>query len=71
MGGICSTYSRGGKCIHNFGWKTWREEITQSEDLGVDEKIILDRILRETGCESVDWVHLAQDRDQWRAVVNR
>jgi hypothetical protein len=26
--------------------------------------------LRETGCEVVDWIHLAQDRDQWRAVVN-
>jgi hypothetical protein len=26
--------------------------------------------LRETGCERVDWIHLAQDRDQWRALVN-
>jgi hypothetical protein len=26
--------------------------------------------LRETGCEGVDWIRLAQDRDQWRAVVN-
>jgi hypothetical protein len=26
--------------------------------------------LRETGCEGVDWTHLAQDRDQGRAVVN-
>jgi hypothetical protein len=26
--------------------------------------------LRETGLEGVDWVHLAQDRDRWRAVVN-
>jgi hypothetical protein len=26
--------------------------------------------LREIGWESVDWIHLAQDRDQWRAVVN-
>jgi hypothetical protein len=26
--------------------------------------------LREIGWEVVDWIHLAQDRDQWRAVVN-
>jgi hypothetical protein len=23
--------------------------------------------LREVGCEAVDLIHLAQDRDQWRA----
>jgi hypothetical protein len=33
------------------------------EDVRVD--------LREIGWEGVDWMHLAQDRDQWRAVVNR
>jgi hypothetical protein len=26
--------------------------------------------LREIGCGSVEWIHLAQDRDHWRAVVN-
>jgi hypothetical protein len=26
--------------------------------------------LREIGLEFVDWMHLAQDRDQWRAVLN-
>jgi hypothetical protein len=26
--------------------------------------------LREIRWEGVDWIHLAQDRDQWRAVVN-
>jgi hypothetical protein len=26
--------------------------------------------LREIGRESVDWIHLAQDRDQWRAFVD-
>jgi len=26
--------------------------------------------LREKGCEVVDWIHLAQDKDQWWAVVN-
>jgi hypothetical protein len=37
-----------------------------SEHLDVDGKIILEWI----GWEDVDWIHLAQDRDQWRAVVN-
>jgi hypothetical protein len=26
--------------------------------------------LREMGWDGVDWVDLAQDRDQWRALVN-
>jgi hypothetical protein len=26
--------------------------------------------LRKSGWEGVDWIHLAQNRDQWRAVVN-
>jgi hypothetical protein len=26
--------------------------------------------LREVGWEGVDWMHPAEDRDQWRAVVN-
>jgi hypothetical protein len=26
--------------------------------------------LREIGCGGVEWIHLAQDRDRWRAVVN-
>jgi hypothetical protein len=26
--------------------------------------------LRETGWDNMDWIDLAQDRDQWRALVN-
>jgi hypothetical protein len=26
--------------------------------------------LREIGWKDVDWIHLAQDKDQWRALVN-
>jgi hypothetical protein len=26
--------------------------------------------LRETGWDGMDWINLAQDRDQWRALVN-
>jgi hypothetical protein len=27
--------------------------------------------LREIGWDCVDWIDLAQDRDQWRALVNK
>jgi hypothetical protein len=26
--------------------------------------------LRDIGCCGMDWIDLAQDRDQWRALVN-
>jgi hypothetical protein len=26
--------------------------------------------LRDKGWKGVEWIHLAQDRDQWRAVVS-
>jgi hypothetical protein len=25
--------------------------------------------IREIGCEVVNWIHLAQDRDQWQALL--
>jgi hypothetical protein len=35
-----------------------------------EEKIPLERYnktyLKETGCEDVDWIHLAQDRVNWK-----
>jgi len=41
-----------------------------SGELAVDWRIILEWILGKIGWEVVDWMHLTQDRDQWRAVVN-
>jgi hypothetical protein len=26
--------------------------------------------LREIGWEGMDWIHMTEDRDQWRALVN-
>jgi hypothetical protein len=26
--------------------------------------------LQEVGCEGMDWIDLAQDRDRWQAIVN-
>jgi hypothetical protein len=41
--------------------------------LGRPRRRWLDNIkkdLREIGWDGVDWIELAQDRDQWRALVN-
>jgi hypothetical protein len=37
------------------------------EYIGIDGRTILSWILRKL---VMDWIHLAQDRDQWWAVVN-
>jgi hypothetical protein len=34
-------------------------------------RIILKLIFREAGWEGIDWIGLAQDRDRWRALVNK
>jgi hypothetical protein len=44
--------------------------IDHSEDLGVDERTISEMGVCEVGWERVGWIHAAQDRDQWRALVN-
>jgi hypothetical protein len=40
------------------------------EDQDIDGWTILKWILREIRWDGVDWIDLAQDRDQWRALVN-
>jgi hypothetical protein len=34
------------------------------------DNIKIDLIVRETEGDGMDWIDLAQDRDQWRALVN-
>jgi hypothetical protein len=45
------------ECIQGFGGEARRKETTKKD-------------LRETGWGGMDWIDLAQDRDQWRALVN-
>jgi hypothetical protein len=41
------------------------------EDPGVDGRIILNWIFERMDWGGIDWITLAQDKDRWRAVVNR
>jgi hypothetical protein len=50
-------------------WLQSWNEINYSEDLGVDGRIIL-KCFREAEWECVGWIHVAQDRDRLRALVN-
>jgi hypothetical protein len=45
------------------------ERKRHSEDLGVGRRIIL-KLSYGNGFECVDLVHLDQDRDRWRVLVN-
>jgi hypothetical protein len=41
--------------------------------LGRPRRMLVNNIrmnLREIGWDGVDWIDMAQDRDQWRALVN-
>jgi hypothetical protein len=42
----------------------------QLGDLSVIEKIILKIVLKEIGCEVVDWMRLIQNTAHWRTFVN-
>jgi hypothetical protein len=52
--------------------RLWLESLSvmnHSEDLGLEGRIILIWVLgTEVWC--MDWIHLAEDRGRWRAVVN-
>jgi hypothetical protein len=49
----------------------WRGDLKESDCLGnlaVDGRIKVD--INDIGWDTIDWIYLSQDRDNWRAVVN-
>ena len=67
MGGACSAYGVEEMRIQGFGGETWRRPHGRPSRRWEDN-IKMD--LQEVGCEGLDWIELAQDRDMWRAFVN-
>jgi hypothetical protein len=67
-GGSCSAHGEDEKCIKRFGQKTEGKRPLRRPRHKWEDNIRID--LREIGWEGVDWMHLVQDRDQCRAVVN-
>jgi hypothetical protein len=51
-----------------YRWETQKERVHR-EDQDVGGWTILKWLLREIGWNGIDWIDLAQDRDQWRAFV--
>jgi hypothetical protein len=48
--------------------KFWSGNLNRLLDLGVDRKNRIN--LGNIGWKDVDWIHLAQVRDQWRVLLN-
>jgi hypothetical protein len=56
-------------CVGGYWWEIPKEK-DHSEDRGVDGRMGSKWTLVRLVGEGVEWIHLAQDRDRWRAVVN-
>jgi hypothetical protein len=54
--------------VQNFGWKTEEKRPLGRPKRRWDDNIIMD--LNKILWEDVNWIHLSQDRDQWRAPLN-
>jgi hypothetical protein len=51
-------------------WRGTQKERSHPEDQDVNGWIILKYILEEIGWDGMNWIDVAQDRDQWRALAN-
>ena len=68
MGGACSAYGEGRVVYRVLVGKPERKR-----PLGRPRPRWVDNIkiyLQEVGCEGMDWIEIAQDRESWRALVN-
>jgi hypothetical protein len=68
MGIACSTNGEVKECIRIFVGQPERKRTQGRPRCKWEDDIEMD--LRVIGWSDMDWIDLAQDRDQWRALVN-
>ena len=68
MGGACSTFGGDGGICSVLVRKPVGMRPSGRPRHRWEDNIKMD--LQEVGCEGMDWIDLAQDRDRWRALVN-
>ena len=56
--------------MHSAFWWVTLAELYYLEDLGVGGRIILKWIFMKWDGGVMDWIAVAEDRDEWRALVN-
>jgi 3-oxoacyl-ACP reductase-like protein len=68
MGEACSTYEERSDVYRVLVGKSEGKKPLGTPRRRWENDIQID--LQKVGCESMDWIELAQDRDGWRARVN-
>jgi len=68
MGWTCGSHGRKKNCVQNFWRENWKEG-DYFEGLGVDRRVILKYILKETGLEVANSIQETQDMAKLWAVL--
>jgi hypothetical protein len=68
VGGACGKDGRVEKSVQGFNGKAQRKRPLRRPRHRWEGGIKMD--LRDIGWVGMDWIHLAQGRDQWWAIVN-
>jgi hypothetical protein len=68
MSGVCSTNGENRNAYRlSMGKREGKRPLERPRRRWVDN---IKTDLREIGWEGVDWIHMAQNNDQWRTLVN-
>ena len=65
MGGACSTFRSVYRVL--VGKPEGKRPLGRPRGRWEDN---IKMVLQEVGCEGMDWIELAQDRDRWRVLVS-